>query len=146
MADTDTLTGEEYKGKSKFFYDILIGYLIELTNAPSIEDRFNIYERSAIIDGRIYLEAIRDNETLPPLTKPAKVAIDFAIEEVKKLNGAQLKKLEKIGSQIQTEIIGGQVYTKSVPSSKEIEAENQKTVNDKNKVTDQLNTVNSILK
>ena len=81
-------------------YQVLIGYLIELDQAG--KSNKTPEELGAIKEARIYLEALRDNQTPKSLSNPAKIVLDYAIKETKNLSGFELKRLSNLGENIKT--------------------------------------------
>jgi hypothetical protein len=81
-------------------YQVLIGYLVELSKSSKLNQ--SPEELGAIKEARVYLENLRDQQTPKPLSKPAKVVLDYAIKETKSLNNFELKKLSDLGSGIKT--------------------------------------------
>jgi hypothetical protein len=53
-------------------------------------------------EARMYLEALRDNQTPKSLSNPAKVVLNYAIKETKNLSGFELKRLSDLGENIKT--------------------------------------------
>jgi len=81
-------------------YPVLIGYLVELSNAGGLNQSPD--EIVAMKEARIYLENLRDGLTPKPLSSAAKTVLDYAIKETKSLSGFELKKLSDLGSGIKT--------------------------------------------
>ena len=81
-------------------YQVLIGYLLELDQAGSSNKTPD--ELGAIKEARIYLEALRDNQTPSPLSSSAKVVLNYAIKETKNLSGFELKRLSDLGENVKT--------------------------------------------
>ena len=93
-----------YKNKTEISstspYPVLIGYLVELSNAGGLNQSPD--EIVAMKEARIYLENLRDGLTPKPLSSAAKTVLDYAIKETKSLSGFELKKLSDLGSGIKT--------------------------------------------
>jgi hypothetical protein len=81
-------------------YQVLIGYLIELDQAGASTKTPE--ELGAMKEARMYLEALRDNQTPKSLSNPAKVVLNYAIKETKNLSGFELKRLSDLGENIKT--------------------------------------------
>jgi hypothetical protein len=81
-------------------YPVLIGYLVELSNAGKLNQSPD--EIIAMKEARVYLENLRDGLTPKPLSSAAKTVLDYAIKETKNLSGFELKKLSDLGSGIKT--------------------------------------------
>jgi hypothetical protein len=96
--NTSTKTKTEISSTSP--YPVLIGYLVELSNAGGLDQSPD--EIVAIKEARVYLENLRDGLTPKPLSKAAKTVLDYAIKETKSLSGFELKKLSDLGSGIKT--------------------------------------------
>lgn len=81
-------------------YDVLIGFLIKLDQSGGSTK--SVEELGAIKEARMYLEALRNNQTPKSLSKPAKIVLDYAIKETKSMDGNELKGLADLGSGIKT--------------------------------------------
>ena len=81
-------------------YSVLIGYLVELSDAGKLDPSLD--KIVAIKEARVYLENLRDGLTPQPLSNAAKTVLDYAIKETKSLSGFELKKLSDLGSGIKT--------------------------------------------
>jgi len=81
-------------------YQVLIGYLVELSQAGN--SSHSIERLGAINEARIYLETLRDGHTPKPLSNAAKVVLDYAIKETKNLSGFELKRLSDLGENVNT--------------------------------------------
>ena len=81
-------------------YPVLIGYLTELSQSGG--SKKTLEELGAIKEAKMYLEALRDNQTPKSLSTPAKIVLDYAIKETKSLSGFELKRLSDLGSNIKT--------------------------------------------
>ena len=81
-------------------YSVLIGYLVELSDAGKLDPSLD--KIAAIKETRVYLENLRDNQTPKSLSSAAKTVLDYAIKETKSLSGFELKRLSDLGSGIKT--------------------------------------------
>ena len=81
-------------------YSVLIGYLVELSDAGKLDPSLD--KIAAIKEARVYLENLRDNQTPKSLSSAAKTVLDYAIKETKSLSGFELKRLSDLGSGIKT--------------------------------------------
>ena len=81
-------------------YSVLIGYLVELSDAGKLDPSLD--KIVAIKEARVYLENLRDGQTPKPLSSAAKTVLDYAIKETKSLSGFELKRLSDLGSGIKT--------------------------------------------
>ena len=81
-------------------YDVLIGFLLKLDQSG--KSNKSPEELGAIKEARIYLESLRNNKTPKSLSKPAKIALDYAVKETKSMSGNELKGLADLGSGIKT--------------------------------------------
>jgi len=81
-------------------YQVLIGYLAELSQAGGSQKTPE--ELGAIKEARKYLENLRDGKTPKPLSQAAKIALEYAEEEIKNLDGYELQRLSDLGKNIKT--------------------------------------------
>ena len=81
-------------------YDVLIGFLIKLDQSGGSTK--SLEELGAIKEARMYLEALRDNQTPKSLSKSAKIILDYAIKETKNMSGSDLMKLANLGENVKT--------------------------------------------
>ena len=81
-------------------YDVLIWFLLKLDQSG--KSNKSPEELGAIKEARMYLESLRNNKTPKSLSKPAKIALDYAIKETKSMSGNELKGLADLGSGIKT--------------------------------------------
>ena len=64
-------------------YSVLVAYLADMPSKT-------IEEKAAIKEARIYFEDLRDGKTPKQLSPTAKIVVNYAIKETKKLDGKQL--------------------------------------------------------
>ena len=81
-------------------YSVLIGYLVELSDAGKLDPSLD--KIVAIKEARVYLENLRDGQTPKPLSSAAETVLDYAIKETKSLSGFELKRLADLGGGIKT--------------------------------------------
>lgn len=104
LGDAKPLTEQEETNPTKDMYSTLIGYLVKLSNDGGKKGIQGLEDMAAIKETRMYFESLRDGKTPQPLSNPAKIVKDYAMNETKNLSGQELFALKELGKTNQTKM------------------------------------------